>query len=160
MFGDLFAARDVEVPKVGKDHTGSSVPEHGGAAVVVWLLFDSFLYSEGPSTFNEIVDNWTSSLRFIQDYRYTPSPIKEFVGELLEYDEKRSESERTPLTDLTNVGVVGPNSVIVTQPPSITDIRGWSTEQLIRHLQAKFFDDLDDEDLEILQKQKIKAVRS
>ncbi|CAG8593513.1 9434_t:CDS:10, partial [Paraglomus brasilianum] len=276
MFGDLFAARDVEVPKAGKDHTGSGVPtgntqsvscnalprtynfrvsearnkiyastqarsislvlslgtrRRGGGRLAAILILSST--SEGPSTFNEIVDNWTSSLRFIQSHRYTPTPVKEFVGELLEYDEstecrslrkackrkfhayilastsgaavtmteiahgyedryeklvasdslnrddehvdddevegtrrkkgqgelnkKRSESERTPLTDLTNVGVVGLNSVIATQPPSITDIRGWSTEQLIGHLQAKFSDDLDDEDLENLQKQKIKG---
>src|SRR4051794_27965082 len=55
-----------------------------------------------------------------------------------------------PLSDLTNVGVVDPNSVIATQSPSITDIKGWSTEELIRHLQAKFPNQLSKAALDIL----------
>jgi hypothetical protein len=61
------------------------------------------------------------------------------------------------LSDLTNVGVVGPNSVIATQPPSTTDVEGWSTKQLIDHLQDKFLDDLDNEDLKILKDQKFRG---
>ncbi|RUS30414.1 hypothetical protein BC938DRAFT_479415 [Jimgerdemannia flammicorona] len=49
------------------------------------------------------------------------------------------------------------SSVIATQPPSINDIRGWSTAELIQHLEAKFPDDLDHEDLGILQKRKIRG---
>jgi hypothetical protein len=48
-------------------------------------------------------------------------------------------------------------NVIAMLLPSITDIRGLSTEQLIQHLQAKFPDDLDNGDLGILQMQKIKG---
>src|SRR5438270_12142230 len=88
-----------------------------------------------------------------------------------------------PMSDCTNVGIVDPmrvfcisfyfkyhssitlsgssqtsgSSVIATQPPSINDIRGWSTAELIQHLEAKFPDDLDHEDLGILQKRKIRG---
>lgn len=76
---------------------------------------------------------------------------------------------RIPLSDRTNVGIVDPkrvlsgssqtsgSSVVAVQSPSIAGIRGWSTKQLIRHLQAKFSDDLDNEDLEIMQKEKIRG---
>ena len=44
------------------------------------------------------------------------------------------------------------------QPPSIADIRGWNTEQLIQHLQSKFPNKLDNEDLGILTKNKIEGI--
>ena len=47
---------------------------------------------------------------------------------------------------------------MVVQPPSITDIEGWNTDQLIRHLQSKFPGKLDEEDLEILKKEKIEGM--
>ncbi|CAG8648725.1 10516_t:CDS:10, partial [Ambispora leptoticha] len=67
---------------------------------------------------------------------------------------KRNKFERIVLSDRTNTSE---SSVIATQPLSITDIKEWSTEQLTRHLQTKFLDDLDDEDLEILRKGKIRG---
>ena len=62
-----------------------------------------------------------------------------------------------PSINLSGSSQASGSSVVATQAPSITDIKGWSTEHLIQHLQAKFPDDLDGEDLGIFQKQKIRG---
>src|SRR4051812_35803463 len=43
------------------------------------------------------------------------------------------------------------------QPLSISDIKEWSTEQLIQHLQAKFPDDISVTALNILEEQEIRG---
>jgi len=55
---------------------------------------------------------------------------------------------------------IRPPEIVAAQLPSVPDIKGWSAEQLIDHLQAMFPDDLDNDDLGILRKKKSEAVHS
>ncbi|RUS26189.1 hypothetical protein BC938DRAFT_471107 [Jimgerdemannia flammicorona] len=43
------------------------------------------------------------------------------------------------------------------QPLTTDGINKWNTDQVIQHLQAKFPGDFDNEDLEVLQKRKIRG---
>src|SRR6185369_15583074 len=63
-----------------------------------------------------------------------------------------------PLSDLTNVNAVAPNSFIAMQLPSITDIRGWDTEYLIKHLQGEFPTKFIEENFRILRENRIEGI--
>ncbi|CAG8511147.1 11798_t:CDS:2 [Ambispora leptoticha] len=53
--------------------------------------FYSFNINSGdaPKTFNEILDKWTASLKFIQGQKYIPKAIKKFVEELINFNETK-----------------------------------------------------------------------